>query len=107
MRSRDVRHTQTLPASSFTADIWPSRTNRPSSQSHQKTDSGRPTNASKRTRSSMLLFTGARFPPGIQNRMLFEIRIQGCLQFHLAIKEESVLAARWKMFQEGWKGKKK
>lgn len=72
-----------------------------------ETGPGRSTNASNRTRSSVLLFTGAQFPPGIQNRMLFEISIQGCLQFHLAIKDESVLAARWNIFQEGWKIEKK
>lgn len=36
MRSRDVPHTQTLPASPFTPDIWPSRTKQQSSQSRQK-----------------------------------------------------------------------
>lgn len=98
---------QTLRASPFTADIWPSRTNQTSSQTHQKTGSGRSTNASNRTRSSVLLFTGARFPPAIQNRMLFEMSIQGCLQFHLAIKAKCVLAARWNIFQEGRKKIKK
>lgn len=32
--------------------------------------------------------------------MLSELSIQGCLQFHLAIKEESILEARWNIFQE-------
>lgn len=90
---------------SITADMWPSRTNRPSSVSPE-TGCGRPTNASTRTRSSAL-FTGARFPPAIPNRMLFERSIQGCLQFHPAIKEDSVvLAARWNILQEGWKIRK-
>lgn len=106
MRSRDARHTQTLRAPPFTADTWPPRTNPASSHKPVLGAPQTPLIGQEAALLLLLLFTGARFPPGIQNRMLSEISIQGCLQFDLAIKAESVLAARWNIFLEGWKIKK-